>query len=225
VRRGVKVTVLLGLLALLALVTAILVPATAWLLRDPSGNEPGGAAAPQHDTEDSGAAPRASTSGRLRCWDGAVAARAAACPVPSGLRGLLWVYPSFEQDRAVCRRVTRPLTPRKVLVYFCPFTADNPDEGIRYSEWVSAAAAREVITRDFFWPEVGVERDGYTWSVWVRESADEQGWFSSAVAYRDWPFSAEVQSNTRRASILGCNFIELRVPDTFRRVTSLCEAD
>ena len=40
-----------------------------------------------------------------------------------------------------CRRVPRPLSPRKVLAYFCPFNADNPDEGIRYSEWESAAGS------------------------------------------------------------------------------------
>ena len=56
----------------------------------------------------------------------------------------------------------------------------------------------------------------------VREDRDEHGWFSSAVAYRDWPFSAEVVSNTKRAAILACNFIELREPDTYNTVKSLC---
>ncbi len=139
------------------------------------------------------------------------------------MQGLLWVYPSFKQDRVACQRVAQPLSPRKVLAYFCPFTEDNPAEGIRYSEWVSASAAREIITRDFSpWPEAEIEREGYTWSVWIRESSDEQGSFSSAVAYRDWPFSAEVVSNTKRAAILACNLIELRAPDTYRRVTALC---
>ena len=58
------------------------------------------------------------------------------------------------------------------------------------------------------WPQKDVEREGYTWSVWVRENRDEQGWFSSAVAYRDWPFSAEVETNRKRAAILACNTIE-----------------
>jgi hypothetical protein len=114
------------------------------------------------------------------------------------------------------------LSPRKTLAYFCPFNADNPDEGIRYSEWVSASAASKVITRDFRpWTE-DAEPEGSPWSVWVREDRDEQGWFSSAVAYRDWPFSAEVVSNTKRGAILACNFIELREPDTYRTVKSLC---
>ncbi len=95
--------------------------------------------------------------------------------MPSGVQGLQWVYPDFKQDRAACRPIARPLSPRKVLAYFCPFTIDNPNEGIRYSEWDSAASAREVIGRDFYWPETAVERDGYTWSVWIRESGDEQG--------------------------------------------------
>ena len=88
---------------------------------------------------------------------------------------------------------------------------------------ISPSAASEIITRDFYpWRETDVEREGYTWSVWIRESSDETGSFSSAVAYRDWPFSAEVVSNTKRAALLACNFIELRAPDTFRRVTALC---
>ncbi len=117
------------------------------------------------------------------------------------------------------------MSPRKVLAYFCPFNAESPDEGIRYSEWVSASAAREIITRDFRpWPEVDAVLEGSTWSVWIREDRDEQGRFSSAVAYRDWPFSAEVVSNTKRAAILACDFIELRAPDTYRRATALCSS-
>ena len=131
--------------------------------------------------------------------------------------------PGFKRDRATCRPIARPLSPRKVLAYFCPFNADNPDEGTRYSEWVSASAAHEVIARDFLpWPEADVEPGGSPWSIWVREDRDEQGWFSSAVAYRDWPFSVEVVSNTKRAAILACNFIELREPDTYLSVKSLC---
>ncbi len=142
--------------------------------------------------------------------------------MPSGVQGLQWVYPDFKRDRADCRPIARPLSPRKVLAFFCPFTIDNPNEGIRYSEWDSAASAREVIGRDFYWPETAVERDGYTWSVWIRESGDERGAFSSAVAYRDWPFSAEVETNRKRAAILACNTIDHRQPETYRRVTAMC---
>jgi hypothetical protein len=217
--RGRRARVLLGVLVL---ALAVILPTTAWLLRSPSGGEPGGAGSPTQDAEASRSDDTATS--RKRCWDGQVAAQAAGCSVPTGRKGLRWVYPGFQPDRAGCRRISRPLSPRKALVYFCPFTEDNPDEGIRYSEWVSVDAAREIITRDFSpWPEADVQRGSHTWSVWVRESSDEQGWFSSAVAYRDWPFSAEVVSNTKRASILACNLIELRAPDTFGRVTSLCE--
>jgi hypothetical protein len=217
-RQGGRVRVLL---AALALALAVLVPTAAWLLRGPGGGVAGDAAPRTQDVK--GAQPAGASTSRVRCWDGEVADEAAACSVPSGRRGLLWVYPSFKQVRAACDRVTQPLSPRKVLVYFCPFTEDNPDEGIRYSEWTSAAAAREIIARDFSpWPEAEVERGSGTWSVWIRESSDEQGWFSSAVAYRDWPFSAEVVSNTKRASMLACDFIEQRAPDGFGRVTSLC---
>ena len=69
-----------------------------------------------------------------------------------------------------------------------------------------------------------MEREDYTWSVWIRESKDEQGWFSSAMAYRDWPFTAEVVSNTPRAARLACNFVEQRAPTTFKRVEGLCRS-
>jgi hypothetical protein len=140
------------------------------------------------------------------------------------LQGLLWVYPSFKHDRGTCRRVWKPLSPRKVLVYFCPFDAENPNGGIRYSEWASASAAHEVMTTDFYWPEKDVERDGYTWSLWVREDRDEKGWFSTGIAYRDWPFSAEVVSNAKSGAIQACNFVELRSPITFHRVSGLCKS-
>jgi serine/threonine protein kinase len=204
-----------------AVAAALVVAAAVWLLPDPD-----------RDPSDAGSSPRQSQAPRStpaadqrRCWDGRAAETAAGCSTPSGMQGLLWVYPSFKQDRVACQRVAQPLSPRKVLAYFCPFNAESPDEGIRYSEWVSASAAREIITRDFRpWPEAEVEQEGSTWSVWIREDRDEQGSFSSAVAYRDWPFSAEVVSNTKRAAILACNFIELRAPDTYRRVTALCDS-
>ena len=195
---------------------AIVLAAAVWLVRDPSETP-----ASQRDDGTPHATASPSTASQRRCWDGRVRVPAD-CSVPSGVQGLQWVYPAFKQARADCRRVARPLSPRKVLAFFCPFNVDEPNGGIRYSEWDSAASAREVIGRDFYWPETSVERDGYTWSVWIREDRDEQGWFSSAVAYRDWPFSAEVVTNTRRAAIVACNIIELREPDTFRNVTSLC---
>ena len=195
---------------------AIVLAAAVWLVRDPSETP-----ASQRDDGTPHATASPSTASQRRCWDGRVRVPAD-CSVPSGVQGLKWVYPAFKQARADCRRVARPLSPRKVLAFFCPFNVDEPNGGIRYSEWDSAASAREVIGRDFYWPETAVERDGYTWSVWIREDRDEQGWFSSAVAYRDWPFSAEVVTNTRRAAIVACNIIELREPDTFRNVSSLC---
>ena len=185
----------------------------------------GGSGAGGSSEQNAGSAPPSTSPspGRARCWDGTVAEQTQDCPTPSGQQGLLWVYPSFKTDRALCRRIWRPLSPRKVLGYFCPFTAANPREGVRYSEWSSAAAARATISRDFSpWPAQDVEREGYTWFVWIRESRDEEGWFSSALAYRDWPFSAEVVSNTSRAARLACNFVEQRAPTTFQRVHSLC---
>jgi serine/threonine protein kinase len=201
-------------------VASILLAATVWLLRGPSDGDPSALRSSQGDTDSSQATPFAS---ERRCWTGKVAKQASDCPAPAGEQGMLWAYPGFKRDRATCRPIARPLSPRKVLAFFCPFDAEHPNGGIRYSEWDSASAAREVLAGDFHpWLEEGVERDGYTWSVWIREDRDEEGWFSSGVAYRDWPFSAEVVSNTKKASILVCNSIELRAPNTFRTVSSLC---
>jgi hypothetical protein len=112
-----------------------------------------------------------------------------------------------------------------VRAYFCPFTFRNSQEGIRYTEWSSAGAARGVISRDYNpWPERGVEQEGYTWSVWIRRSKDEFGRFSAATVYRDWPFSAESVSNTPLAAKLTCNVVAQRAPTTFVPVRSLCRA-
>ena len=201
--------------------TVVLVAATAWLLR-PDGGDPSGLPASERDTRSTQGNTSASPARPRHCWDGRVM-EAADCSTPSGAPGLLWVYPSFKHDSATCRRVARPLSPRKVLAYFCPFNPENPDAGIRYSEWVSASAARKIITRDFRpWGEQDVALDGYTWSVWIREDRDEQGTFSTGVAYRDWPFSAEVVSNTKQGAILACNLVEFRSPETFHRVKDLC---
>ncbi len=160
---------------------------------------------------------------RVRCWDGTVAEQPQDCPTPAGREGLRWVYPSFGTDLPRCQRILRTKRANVVRGYFCPFTFRNPREGIRYTEWSSAVAAREVISRDFNpWPERTVEREGSTWSVWVRKSKDEAGRFSAAMAYRDWPFSAESVSNTPLAAKLTCNFVEQRASATFEPVQSLC---
>jgi hypothetical protein len=204
-----------------AIAAVVLLALTASLLRG-QGDDPGDQLSAGRDLGSSGATPSTPAADRRRCSDGRVR-EVADCPTPSGLQGLLWAYPSFKQERGECRRVRRPLSPRKKLAYFCPFDPENPNGGVRYSEWVSSSAAHDVIAHDFHpWLEEQVERDGDTWSLWIREDRDEQGWFSTGLAYRDWPFSAEVVSNTRRGAILACNFIELREPDTFRPVTSLC---
>ena len=212
-----------AVLAAGAAAAALLLAATVWLLPDPDDGDPSATGPSPRATVGSPATPPTPAADQRRCWDGSVAETAAGCGTPSGMQGLLWVYPSFKQDRGACRRIAQPLSPRKVLAYFCPFNAESPNQGIRYSEWVSPSAAREIITSDFSpWPETDAEKDGSTWSIWIREDRDEQGWFSSALAYRSWPFSAEVVSNTKRAAILACNFIELREPETHRRVTALC---
>ena len=199
----------------------------------PAGRDGVAAPGPERRRPERGALPRSRTPRaprrrppRLPRPSGDAGTAESECPrtVPCrrGCRDCSGSIPDFKRDRADCRPIARPLSPRKVLAFFCPFTIDNPNEGIRYSEWDSAASAREVIGRDFYWPETAVERDGYTWSVWIRESGDERGAFSSAVAYRDWPFSAEVETNRKRAAILACNTIDHRQPDTYRRVTAMC---
>jgi len=204
-----------------ALVVAALFAATTWWPLSPSDGDPDRPPSSPPAAHNSPATPSPTPVRKRRCWDGRVR-MPADCSVPSGVQGLMWVYPDLKRDRRTCRPIRHLLATRKVIAYFCPFTIDNPSEGVRYSEWDSASAAREVIGRDFYWPERAVEREGYTWSVWIRQSADERGAFASAVAYRDWPFSAEVETNTKQGSIAACNYIDLRAPDTFRRVKSLC---
>jgi serine/threonine protein kinase len=209
-----------ALAVVLCVATVATLTSLAFGLRD---EEP---AAPRSSVSDASSSPPATPSVSLspvRCWNGRIAEETAACPTPSGREGLLWVYPSFKTDQADCRRIPDLKAREKVLAYFCPFTVANPLEGIRYSEWQSAAAAHEAISRDFHpWPEQDVAREGYTWSLWIRASSDEGGRFSTALAYRDWPFSAEVVSNTARAVRLACNFVEQRSPRTFEPVGSLC---
>ena len=207
-----------------ALVVAGLVAATTWLPLIPSDGDPHGPPPSQLAADDSSETPTAKATPKRRCWNDQVT-EPANCPTPTGLQGLLWAFPSFKEDYADCKQIRRPFAKRKKLAYFCPFTADNPGEGTRYSEWESAAAAHEVIADDVGWPQKDVEREGYTWTVWISENSDENGRFASIVAYTDWPFSVEVETNRRGAAIKGCNnLIELRAPTTFHRVKSLCKS-
>jgi serine/threonine protein kinase len=211
--------------AVAALVGVAALATIVWLALGTRDGEPSADRSAQPDGVASPTVTPSASPSPVRCWNGRVADGTTDCSTPSGREGLLWVYPSFRTDLDNCRRTWRPLSPQKELGFFCPFTPANPREGIRYSEWSSVAAAREIISGDFEpWPEQDVELQGDTWSVWIRESRDEEGWFSSALAYRDWPFSAEVVSNTPRAAKLACNFVEQRAPTTFERVHSLCAA-
>jgi serine/threonine protein kinase len=222
-RRVAPLAALAGVASVVAVVAA-----TAWLPPGASDSDPSDPPSSPGVAADSSEAPAAEATRKRRCWNGQVR-EPAKCPTPTGLKGLLWAYPTFKEEYAdhECKLIRRPQAKRRKLAYFCPFTADNPGLGVRYSEWESAAAAREVISDDFgdfFQPEMDVEREGYTWSVWIRDIADENKRFSSAVAYRDWPFSVELETNNRPAAIRGCNLIELRAPMTFHLVDSLCES-
>lgn len=210
-------------LAGVGFLVAVLLAATMWLPMGASDSDPSDPPSSQAAAGNPSGIPTGQPTPKQHCWDGQVT-EPANCATPSGVKGLSWLFPTFKQAQArgECQTIPRPFAKRRTLAYFCPFTADNPGEGIRYSEWESAAAAREVIGDDVSWPAKDVEREGYTWTVWVRENRDENGRYSTVVAYRDWPFSVEVESNTRLAAIKGCNLIELRAPTTFRRVRSLC---
>jgi serine/threonine protein kinase len=206
-----------------ACVVAVLIAATVWLPLGASDSDPNNPPSSPAAAGNSSETPTSKATPKRRCWNGQVR-EPADCPTPTGLEGLLWAYPSFQERFATCKPIPRPFAKRRKLAYFCPFTPDNPGEGIRYSEWESVTAANEVIDRDVGWPEKDVEQEGYTWSLWVRENRDEHGRFSTVVAYHDWPFSFEVETNERQAAKQACNLIKLRHPETFRFVDSLCKS-
>jgi hypothetical protein len=59
--------------------------------------------APPADPADP-AAPAAPNGGT--CWDGRETTRLKLCGLPEGARGLAWVFPSFERDRALCHKAS-----------------------------------------------------------------------------------------------------------------------
>ena len=102
---------------------AIVLAAAVWLVRDPSE-----APASQRDDGTPHATASPSTASQRRCWDGRVGVPAD-CSAPSGVQGLQWVYPAFKQARADCRRVARPLSPRKVARLLLSLQRRQPERG------------------------------------------------------------------------------------------------
>lgn len=172
------------------------------------------------DGESPGTAPA-----QVTCWTGLQVDSPDQCSIPSGVAGMRWVYPSFDKDFAGCEVVRNPVAAKKVRAWFCPF-AGNPDEGVRYNEWRSPSDARDYHDANYrpYTAEPFRLGDSTVGDVWRRLSPGEYGLVSTAMVYREWPFSVSVQSERLAGLDAGCKLVAIRSPVDFATTSLECPA-
>ena len=146
----------------------------------------------------------------VRCWTGALATAASACPVPTGRRGMAAVFSSFDDT---CEPPDRIVTPGKIEAFDCPHDAFLA----RYSRW-EPGADRFAHYRESNpgavearWT-VGDRPAGTQWTS-TSPDADPARRFQWSATYEDFPYSVSVEARTPADRSAGIAFVRARRPD------------
>lgn len=89
-------------------------------------------------------APSTAVPSQVRCWDGSTSDQLADCSLPTGVRGLRWVFPSFARARG-CADQSWQLSSSgiKTAMWECPVTGPSGAAAVlRFSEFRSVREAR-----------------------------------------------------------------------------------
>lgn len=144
----------------------------------------------------------------LLCWDGTTAPSAARCPLPTGIEGMMTVFPSLRSD---C--VTRATVEGKTEIHAC----ESPGLVIRYSRfesYVDRIAYYEQANPDAFllaW-DVGGVPAGVQWTSREERPGEGQPWQWSAT-YTGHPYGVSVEGVTLADRKRGITLVQARPPD------------
>lgn len=138
------------------------------------------------------------TPARWTCWDETVVRKVDNCSLPSGTRGLEWVFPDFNSSQ--CRQV---LPSNRVQEWEC--TLDIPRYGrgvVRYSEYSPSAFADQFGRLNDKWPGTTTRltrSSSSTRYVWEYSGVSENAPMTEVTSwlYADHPYSVSIEADTR----------------------------
>ncbi|MBF4163674.1 hypothetical protein [Nocardioides acrostichi] len=90
----------------------------------------------------------AASSGEVTCWDGSGADAAVDCALPSGVKGLAWVFPTFKPAKQDCtdELASHPAFTRATM-WSCRQTVQGRAVSITYSQVASVSQTRRTLDR------------------------------------------------------------------------------
>lgn len=130
----------------------------------------------------------------VTCWDGRTAP-AIECTSPRGLRGLQWVFPSFQprDERCVLQRTSTNRRPYDVA---CSLRFDQRPVTVTYALRGDADALVEAVRTAYGTRPTG-EADGDR-LVFRSNRPDDEGRYRVTVVYAEHPYAVTVQAPDRR---------------------------
>ena len=133
----------------------------------------------------------------VTCWDG-TADVAEACPEPTGLAGLKWVFPSFRPGSEACRKVVYDGAGASgPLEYRCRVRVDGTVAQVRYSERSDLTRGLAYFAKRYD----GIEPESTandTRLAFRDPEPRRNGTYEVTVAYADHPFAVMVSATNER---------------------------
>jgi hypothetical protein len=174
----------------------------------------------------------------VTCWNGKQAAQPSACSVPKGLKGLRWVFPSFDRDFDKCYlrpvRNADPVT-RPIRSWFCP-SKPGSLAGTSYTEWPNHSVDVTKYDREYPTPpatfDIAGRHVGYRWRLKSPlTNGLSKGLYKVTFVYHhppgtggqpSWPFGTSVYGATPTARDDTCAQLILRAPHDFTKAAPPC---
>lgn len=156
-----------------------------------------------------------------RCWSdlAEVVASLDQCLPPTGVNGLMWVFPSIDDDCTDVKKVDSTIN--RPELHECRVTlADGTEVKVNYSQWNSPGGGRQVYDRDpDLTPGPPIRTDGrIAFHQW---SGIGKGLFKYARTYADYAFGFTVYTNDadQAQQAIDQGLIEWREPAEVRGTT------
>lgn len=151
----------------------------------------------------------------VTCWDGVVGP-AEDCTVPSGRKGLRWVFPSFRPAEQDCRNLVaeNPDATRPAM-FECTERLEGREVHLVYSEVRGLEQATQYLGRRYDQEprEIDTDDGGTGWLRWTGRRPRLDGTHRLEQMYADHPFSVEVRAETVRLRDRGITeLVEMRPP-------------
>ncbi len=150
----------------------------------------------------------------IGCWDRQKVAGLGSCSLPTGLKGMLWVFPESGADG--CSAVARGLH-RRVVDRYCAVVLPNSGEAqFHYSEWFDFDQMRYNYRADQVGPDLPMERT----DLHAFEVADPDAAHKVTLFYRlpDAPWSVTVYAMSAADMDVALGLLRIRPVKQLRGV-------